>query len=252
MDDSPLGKLPPELRNKIFDLILLAPDSIYVDTAGDASDLYGAPQLQPCHEVQVRDALALMATCRQIRQESIPTFYGVNKFFIDTSVLPVDAGTRLYKQWVAENANVIRGWLHSLGHSATYLRNVRIYVGRYVSIDVGRGASHGPRSPALTAWAVDRFRKVFEGTEVDVAVTLVAEWWDPLQPGFVYLDVDVCSPCGMQEQRAVIKGLQKKLRDARGTSGGATLEPALEDLDFYEDQLVQLSEALQALRNTTQ
>lgn len=66
-----MGKLSPELRNMIYELVL---GNIPVKIS---CEYWGKPPLtsgpRPKH-------LALTETCKQIQDESIPIFYGMNEF----------------------------------------------------------------------------------------------------------------------------------------------------------------------------
>lgn len=79
MDESPLAKLPPELRNRIYELALRQENPVRLHWT-----------IWPEEKVHHMDAtrstptiLALTKTCRQIRQESNKLFYAVNRFIVD-------------------------------------------------------------------------------------------------------------------------------------------------------------------------
>lgn len=76
MDESPLAKLPPELRNLIYEYALTAdrPYSISVRSAS----------LVPKSH-RDRGVLSLTHTCKTIRTESTPLFYALNEFVYRSS-----------------------------------------------------------------------------------------------------------------------------------------------------------------------
>jgi len=64
---SSLFKLPPELRNEIYELALLKDQPIYIS-----------------HNARLREP-ALLAINRQVRAEGLPLYYGVNTFALGHS-----------------------------------------------------------------------------------------------------------------------------------------------------------------------
>lgn len=70
MDESPLNKLPLELRIQIYELVFYCPTQ-------EVSDLTPSPG-----SGQHREILALPSTCRQIRSESMPIFAETDKVVI--------------------------------------------------------------------------------------------------------------------------------------------------------------------------
>lgn len=77
MDDSSLGKLSAEIRNAIYSLVVThdAPYRVTADRKGD----------KLCTEKRCaqQQPLALSATCRQMRNETMQTIYHVNTFDIN-------------------------------------------------------------------------------------------------------------------------------------------------------------------------
>ncbi|KAK5122088.1 hypothetical protein LTR85_004334 [Meristemomyces frigidus] len=93
MEASPLKKLPAELRNRIYEMALQHEDAIIIRTDG-AFDELSASGLP----------LALTATCREIRNDTLKMFYANNAFHFHTT-LP-NYATSGFKQWVNNmNAN---------------------------------------------------------------------------------------------------------------------------------------------------
>lgn len=100
-ENSPVAKLPPQLRNSIFGLLLLAPKAVSIDMSSKPE---GLPQLPASDNIQARDALALMVTCKQIRNESAATFYDANEFIIDIRELGDDTSVTGIKHTVRSKA----------------------------------------------------------------------------------------------------------------------------------------------------
>ncbi len=75
MENSLLGKLPPELRNRVFKDVLKYSFPVRI-LAGDYKERFNLRSNLPRH------ILALTETCREIRKESAEYFYGINDFTI--------------------------------------------------------------------------------------------------------------------------------------------------------------------------
>ena len=69
----PFVRLTPELRNRLYEMILVKPEVIDFTDSGDHTELRTAVQ----HP-------ALTRTCRQIRTESLAIFYELNTFLTDS------------------------------------------------------------------------------------------------------------------------------------------------------------------------
>lgn len=98
MDNSPLGKLPPELRNYIYKLAMGTGQTIFLlPNQTDKSKLscYGIP----------RTCMALPQTCKQIHRESATLFFGSNSF----NCRNIDHLKRFIKFIGEENAKAMRG-----------------------------------------------------------------------------------------------------------------------------------------------
>ena len=77
MNKSPLGKLTPELRNRIWELVLVRnwPIAVYAHVLDEVYRLRVArtgPKCQP---------FALTATCQQIHGDSTPMLYSLRIIF---------------------------------------------------------------------------------------------------------------------------------------------------------------------------
>ncbi|SMR51394.1 unnamed protein product [Zymoseptoria tritici ST99CH_1E4] len=79
MEDSRLGRLPPELRNIIFELVLTIEEAIVI-TARSAHYKIRRPTF-----AGVKDPLALLRVCKQANIECTKILYGTNTFNVTLS-----------------------------------------------------------------------------------------------------------------------------------------------------------------------
>lgn len=241
MDASPLAKLPPEIRNATFELVLLVPTGITIDLEFWRSDL---PELTN-NESEVRAALALMTTCRQIRQEALSTFYGANEFIIDmTDLLDEDDHARSRKT-VKIRAYLLRGWLQSLGEGARFLRHLVIDLGISKSMFYGTDTN-----PGFTAEIMNRFEKVTRGTGVKLMFRLVYFWWrGEDEPR---LSLGFSSPFGEPEHRTVLQEVERiRNEEEKVEYDPESLEKTLQKLEDCEVQARKLFKTLRHLRSAT-
>lgn len=216
MDASPLGKLPPELRNAIFKGVILVPTAILVDIEHDY------PRLRRNHNIGHDDesdsdsediedtsalpapvdaALALMRTCRQARQECLRTFFHLNQFCLSTRMMHQDAAVEMKAK---AKVYRVRGWLQSLGHCAAYLRHVTISLGIWDECwDLGF-------SPGRLASIIHRFSSVFTSTTIELHVRLQVDWYYT-EPPFA---MELSLPVTKQDRQKVQKTIE-------GITGGA-------------------------------
>ena len=73
---SPLFRLPREIRDVVYELVLRCSGPVQVDLCGDRPKILSPP---PSSQI-----LALTTTCRQIRTEALPLFYSINSFELIT------------------------------------------------------------------------------------------------------------------------------------------------------------------------
>ena len=74
MDDSPLNDIPAEIRIKIYEAVLLVPDGIRLEYNGSTNQM----ETGFSDPAQKRDSFALIATSKQVRQETLPVLFGYN------------------------------------------------------------------------------------------------------------------------------------------------------------------------------
>lgn len=101
MDNSPLAKLPGELRNRIYELALYHPNGVRLRE--DSTDRYTRHHelaiFGILHKLGHRHVLALAQTCRVVRMECQLLFFQLNDFHVSSSLwdgpdfdLPGDPG----------------------------------------------------------------------------------------------------------------------------------------------------------------
>ncbi|KAK3631379.1 hypothetical protein LTR56_016876 [Elasticomyces elasticus] len=76
MDESPLQKIPAELRNRISEMVLQEPDGVEITIAGGHSTWRNQPQLP--------------LVCRQLRKETLKMYFAINEFTIHTDCLEIE------------------------------------------------------------------------------------------------------------------------------------------------------------------
>lgn len=83
MDSSPLSKLPPELRNCIFEQVLRCNGALEISRRSWRNGVYAAFGCQFPAWLQTPlpdEHLALTKTCRELREVCTPMFYNLNEF----------------------------------------------------------------------------------------------------------------------------------------------------------------------------
>ena len=83
MDKSPLGKLPAELSDNIYELVLVH----------NRIDIVIREHTHP-YIYPTGLGLSLLSTCKQIRQECLPILFGKNHFFLHVGALQSVASAR--------------------------------------------------------------------------------------------------------------------------------------------------------------
>ncbi|KAK3708567.1 hypothetical protein LTR37_011462 [Vermiconidia calcicola] len=123
MDDSPFGKLAPELRNTIYEMTVESPDQISLWFKKSDNKTW-----RWSHPVQ---ELALPATCKQIRSESLPLFFSTNTFRLSSNILNELDGPVQRCDSVSRHTQAIKIWIREIGEGAKYLRDVNIDLGQW-------------------------------------------------------------------------------------------------------------------------
>ncbi|KAK1825160.1 hypothetical protein LTR12_000449 [Friedmanniomyces endolithicus] len=104
MESSPLLKLPPELRNYIYELTFTNPPIELTWTTHDGS----VPRPEP-HSNR-RLGLALTATCKQVKQECGRMLYADNDFVISCRL-----GKSGYSKYDTGYADIVRRFIATVG-----------------------------------------------------------------------------------------------------------------------------------------
>lgn len=172
MESSNFQSLPRELRDAIWTFTLQLSEDIHV------FDENGVARIDT--DVAEQHPLALTQTCRQIRTESQPLFFQLNKFCLESSILtqpyqlstckiPDDTGFRTFEHWI-DNFNP--------GCSSA-LRTINVSMGElhhtYVAED-----DLWPRS--WTIEALISFLSSLNTSNVSWSLSFVAHAWPPRAP----------------------------------------------------------------------
>jgi hypothetical protein len=80
LENSPVGRLPPELRNEILSLALTPSDSYELDSYSTCmSSFFSKYDIRPSTACsKIYSALNILATCKQIRFEAGNLFFSLN------------------------------------------------------------------------------------------------------------------------------------------------------------------------------
>lgn len=110
----PFLQLSAELRNRIYELALIHPQTRYVPCRCPWSEMtIGSIEDPVCHQPP------LTRLCRQIRNESLPVYYGNNVFIVDYDDIHYRRGVQ---------CKIETGWLRAIGpHNRRSLQKVNIY-----------------------------------------------------------------------------------------------------------------------------
>lgn len=122
MDNSPFSKLPAEIRNQIYELVLCPPGGIEIGIVGDTAA--AVKLVRPPPEQKI---CSLLATCQVIRKECRSILYGTNIFQIDEPSIPAD----IVRENKAKSMRVERyeQCLRKLKDVLPLIRKMRIEVG---------------------------------------------------------------------------------------------------------------------------
>lgn len=155
MDDSPLGRLSPELRNHIYSFVFA--DTRLVVLSDHNSDLFQDAQTKTCRLV-LRESLALSddnsdhfqdaltKTCRQVRSETLLLDYGHVKVF------PDDNSQANFRYWLRIGA---RGCCEFQGIGDLYasVRTVKALEAYYgIQAEVTDGLERLPKRELSNTW----------------------------------------------------------------------------------------------------
>ncbi|KAK3617448.1 hypothetical protein LTR56_025275 [Elasticomyces elasticus] len=125
MDDSPLAKLPAEIRNNIIAMVLILDCVVSVMVSAKSPGVTIGSTVRSA----VQSAYACIGTCKQLREECGPVFYASNTFVICTMLGPYVATRWTQKRHpdAAMEVTLMRGgWWYCLGDNVQHLRSTVI------------------------------------------------------------------------------------------------------------------------------
>lgn len=131
MDASALARLPPELMNFIYELVLHQRKPIELFTRVCRGGLE--------RNQQELHLLAVTETCKQMRRESLSIFYGTNTFtmtsgrlrYVDLVLRHQDFATECPQRVADSYVRATHTWMASLGQAATHVRAVSFDLGTW-------------------------------------------------------------------------------------------------------------------------
>ena len=108
MDQSPLARLPPEIRNQIYELALHQPKGCMIEARRSTSK--PGLQFKLAYWSTISDPTALTRTCKHIRRECVQMFYVINTFhvFIKDGCLTSDIGSQFFEGMGEANSAALR------------------------------------------------------------------------------------------------------------------------------------------------
>ncbi|KAK5117733.1 hypothetical protein LTR85_008708 [Meristemomyces frigidus] len=168
MDRSAIGRLPAELRNRIYELALFIPGGIRLDLGDEYPSM--------ARELQEQQLLALTQTCRQLRAESRQIFYAGNVFVVDCDVeyLSDPSSAGMYSLWWRE---VSEAWTRWLPNMYTWLRSVDTQdLAGLVKLDICTGTMNldcSPTAEQALQDATKRIVKLCAGHNVQTSMHLI-------------------------------------------------------------------------------
>jgi hypothetical protein len=130
---SPLfSKIPPKIRNRISELVVVSEDTIDVPV-----DRVWGSNVRPPTKEEIRKSLppSITRVCRQVRAETLPMFMEMNDFLFNTNFM--DA-TGPPEKWL----NIMRPHLSSM-NSLTFLLTTWVELSRKnVIVNIGHNKAH--------------------------------------------------------------------------------------------------------------
>lgn len=172
MDNSALGRLPVELRIRIFEHFLIddPPGGIGLMASKDGATLKRTSSSASTSGHYVG---AVSRACKQLREEALPVYYGGNSFVAHCPgiFLPVGIETRDCEA-AAQRIRCITGWKQSIGNAAEHIRKFEVDMGNW---------SHATNSEFYTLNLCELAKLL-----PDPRVQLSCRWnrtWQSLQPG---------------------------------------------------------------------
>lgn len=175
MDTSLINKLPPELRNNIFEHLLILPADIVIELQ------HNGPAVDTALRPRIRDALSLMATSKHLRAETIPVFYAANGFTFRTPHLLVarhGETTPVRRVRLMDGMGKVRDWLLDIGECSKHLVSLHLELGAWdLSSSYGSGTSPSDVAPAMR-----QASKAFDMAKAPVSISFYVDWTPRFDP----------------------------------------------------------------------
>lgn len=120
MDNSPFGKLPGEIRNKIYEPVLYQKHGVHMQKHASSNELiYSRPATRASTKNSVqqgRNVLALAQTCRELRQECHALFFLLNIFHLKVDLWCGSGVWSQHHRYVYRaHLNACKSWLLDVG-----------------------------------------------------------------------------------------------------------------------------------------
>ncbi|KAF2767690.1 hypothetical protein EJ03DRAFT_352893 [Teratosphaeria nubilosa] len=161
MDKSPFKKLPAELRNIVYEMVLKTATEIalypQIELEID-SDMVATRQMTAKSDAQsakaARDCFALTMACKEIRSETIGLFYAINRFKFDPFLdIRVGQWGNASKQQYAEGLDAVRRWLESVPKAAR--QNIKLHI-EFTYVDSSGSQNNLKPNRAVLWWKQTR------------------------------------------------------------------------------------------------
>ena len=151
MENSPFAKLAPELRNRIYELVLYKQEGFHFteDEFGDPHTVcHPSPRpnsYERCSNTVNRHLLALTQVCRDIRSESSSLFFSINAFRIDTCTCAENVnGVRKHHDDCPDRLEACEFWLRAIGpNNASAIQRLEFDFGTWQAWKGATGDSDG-------------------------------------------------------------------------------------------------------------
>lgn len=176
MDNSPLSRLPGELRNKLYELVLFEEDGVTVSPTGPKTWLIHKRRFGKPSGPRPLSVVGLPATCKAIRSECLRIFYAINTFTFETKHFEQQDRTAL--------------WFKRLAAWVSHRQRERILKIDNVVIDLGdwtcKGALSPPKLQGIPLLALPAFFK--SSVIIKIRAYLGVFYVDPLHISFPLSD----------------------------------------------------------------
>jgi hypothetical protein len=231
MDNSPLGKLPGELRNNIYELVALKPN-----TAMRLCISANAAHAHTDDSDLAQTALALAATCEEIRVEVLPLFYGANTFtFTLPGLLIKGTKTRLTRDLITVS-RILR-WFQDMGErSASLLRTVVVDLDRW-SLWHEIGMQQGPHGAEIVNHVMGELERAFELSGAKLELRVKVDWTvmvEEEQAEQLLINLVLPIPMNAQARQTVSQQVEEKRKIWIEKEDCTDLQGCVQFLDEYE------------------